>query len=145
MVWVFVMQHHGTGTIVNITSGAAEKPYVGWSMYGSQKATVNMFTRIVAKEIAETPVRILAISPGPFESPMQESLRQSKPEDFPAIHKFIDLHKSGKLPHSEQVAEIILDISLSQWPELSGRIVDIRSPEFQKECKKRGIKWLKGI
>jgi hypothetical protein len=70
---------------------------------------------------------------------MQEVLRQSDPENFPAISKFIYLHQSGRLPHSEQIAEIILDISLSQWPELSGRIVDIRDPEFHKECQKRDV------
>jgi benzil reductase ((S)-benzoin forming) len=128
------------GTVITITSGAANRPYVGWSMYGSQKAAVNMLTRIAALEMMDTPVRVAGISPGPFESHMQQALRQSDPENFPARDKFINLHREGKLPDPDTIAGIIMDIALSDWPELSGMIEDIRSPDFKKKCRKRGIK-----
>jgi len=130
------------GTVITITSGAAERPYAGWSMYGSQKAAVNMLTRIAALEMANAPVRVAAISPGPFESHMQQALRQSEPENFPAREKFIDLHREGKLPHPDTIARIITDIALSDWPELSGMIEDIRSADFKEKCRRRGIKTL---
>lgn len=130
----------GGGTVINITSGAAERPYIGWSMYGSQKAAVNMLTRITALEMMGTPVRVAAISPGPFESHMQQTLRQSDPKNFPARDKFVNLYEEGELPKPDMVAEIIMDIALSDWPELSGMIEDIRSAEFKEKCRQRGIK-----
>jgi NAD(P)-dependent dehydrogenase (short-subunit alcohol dehydrogenase family) len=128
------------GTIINITSGAAKKPYIGWSCYGSQKAAVDIFTRTVALETEHTFVRIAAISPGPFESRMQEILRGTEEYQFPAKDKFIKLYKNKQLPHSDTIAPMFLDIALSNWPELSGMVEDIRSEQFQKECLKHRIR-----
>jgi len=137
---VKIMQTQLTGgTIINITSGAAVKAYVGWSMYGSQKAAVDQFTRIVAEEVKETSIRIAAISPGPFESRMQQVMRSSDEADFPMKKKFVDLHESGVLPTPEEIAPMFLDIALADWPELNGQIEDIRSGTFQNECGKRNI------
>lgn len=130
------------GTVINITSGAAERPYIGWSMYGSQKAAVNMFTRTAALEMAGTSVRVAAISPGPFESHMQQTLRHSDPKNFPTREKFVNLHREGKLPHPDTIASIIMDIALSNWPELSGKVEDIRSADFKEKCLQHGIKTL---
>ena len=128
------------GTIVNITSGAADHPYSGLSAYGSQKAAVNTFTRAVAMEYQNSPVRIFAISPGPFQSKMQAKIRNTGHDLFPAKQKFIDLFEQGKLPHPDKIAQLLLDISITYWPELSGRIEDIRSRKFQEECKSKNIK-----
>jgi benzil reductase ((S)-benzoin forming) len=133
-----VKQKEG-GTIINITSGAADRPYKGWSAYGSTKGAVNSFTKIVAREVENKSIRIAALSPGPFESNMQKILRNSKLRDFPAKQKFIDLQKNGKLPKANDIAKIFLDISLSDWPELSGMIEDIRSEFFRRECNKQNI------
>jgi NAD(P)-dependent dehydrogenase (short-subunit alcohol dehydrogenase family) len=109
-------------------------------MYGSQKAAVDMFTRIIALELGNSPVRIAAISPGPFESPMQEALRAASERDFPRRDKFIKLHETGALPTPEIIAPMMLDIALADWPELSGKVEDIRDTGFQQECIQHGIK-----
>jgi hypothetical protein len=70
---------------------------------------------------------------------MQETIRQVDEADFPKRQKFIDLHEQGKLPGADAIAKIVMDIALSEWPELSGTIDELRSPDFQKECRRRGI------
>ena len=127
------------GTILSVTSGAAIRPYIGWSIYGSQKAAVDMFTKVVAKEIENTPVRIAAISPGPVETYMQETIRNTSIECFPAREKFVKMHNEGQLPGPEDVAGSFIDISLTDWPELSGIIDDIRSPDFRNICCRYGV------
>jgi len=127
------------GTIINITSGAAGKPYVGWSCYCSQKAALDMFTRTVAVEVEHKLIRIAAISPGPFESHMQEVIRNSAEYQFPSKEKFVKLYKRGKLPEPKIIAPILLDISLTDWPELSGMVNDIRSDDFQNQCREHGV------
>jgi NAD(P)-dependent dehydrogenase (short-subunit alcohol dehydrogenase family) len=134
-----MLKQESGGTIINISSGAAVRPYVGWSMYGSQKAAVDMFTRIIALELENSPIRIAAVSPGPFESPMQEVLRAASDHDFPARDKFIGLYQSGELPTPELIAPMMLDISLTDWPELAGRVEDIRDAGFQDECVRHGV------
>ncbi len=133
-----VTQERG-GTIITITSGAGLNPYAGWSACGSQKAAVNIFTRCVALEVTDKPIRVVAISPGPFESPMQEIIRKTDVKAFPSREKFVRLHKEGKLASPEAIAKILLDLSLTDWPELSGMVEDLRSPDFQKQCMQHGI------
>jgi 3-oxoacyl-[acyl-carrier protein] reductase len=132
------------GDIIHITSSAADNPYAGWTAYGSQKAAVNMLTRIVALETEDKPVRIFGISPGPFESHMQQLLRDSHAADFPQQNKFIRLFEKNELGSAEKIARITLDITGTDWPQLSGRIVDLRSQEFQKDCARHGVHFTTG-
>ena len=127
------------GTIINITSGAATAAYIGWSMYGSQKAAVDQFTRIVAEELKAMPIRIAALSPGPFESHMQQVMRSVDKSDFPMKDKFVKLHESGALPTPEQIAPMLLDIALTDWPELNGMVARIRDDAFLNHCRNHGI------
>ncbi len=133
------------GTIINITSGAAIHPYVGWTLYCSTKAAVDMFTKTVDLELSDTPIRIAGISPGPFESHMQQVMRKKDEHDFPKKQKFVDLYETGALTTPDVIAPMILDVGLSKWKKLSGKIYDIRDPKFQKKCKKHDIEIPKEI
>lgn len=133
-----VKQENG-GTVINITSGAAQHPYAGWTAYCSQKAAVDMFTRSLALEVSNKNIRIAAISPGTFESHMQQTIRATSEEDFPERPKFIKLYEEGKLADPDDVARVLLQISLTKWPELNGQVADLRSPDFKTECTRHGI------
>lgn len=52
------------GCIINISSGAARSGRVGASHYCSSKAAVEMFTRVLAMELAPHGIRVNAIAPG---------------------------------------------------------------------------------
>ncbi len=84
-------------------------------------------------------MRVAAISPGPFESPMQEAIREATPEAFPSRGKFVQLYEERRLGDPEKIARTIMEIALSDWPELSGMVADLRDEDFKKECLKRGI------
>ncbi len=131
-----------SGTILNVSSGAARRAYSGWSCYCSGKAAVDMATACAARECDVSKVRIFAVSPGPFESRMQETLRATDPSDFPAHPKFVKLHEDNALPPPEEPGRILIDMVLSDWPELHGTVMDLRDPEFQRECERRGIRTL---
>src|SRR5690606_34498338 len=64
---------HAQKSIINITSGAALKPYFGWSAYCSSKAAINMFTQVLAAEQQEVKngIKILAVAPGVVDTDMQ--------------------------------------------------------------------------
>ncbi|SOD18186.1 SDR family NAD(P)-dependent oxidoreductase [Pedobacter xixiisoli] len=86
-------------TIINITSGAALKPYFGWSIYCSSKAAINMLTQTIALEQADrkNAVKALAIAPGVVDTAMQAEIRRSNKSDFKDIDRFISLKKDGAL------------------------------------------------
>jgi benzil reductase ((S)-benzoin forming) len=93
--------------VLNISSGAATIPYEGWSMYGSSKAALNMFTKIAGLEWKRPDSKIFALAPGIIESKLQEEIRNTDIEDFPEKETFVKLHNENKLLSAEYVAGII--------------------------------------
>ena len=98
--------------IINISSGAAQNPYYGWSVYCATKAALDMMTKVIAaeQETIENGVKIIAIYPGVVDTDMQAQIRQSKRQDFIAIDRFLELKASGSLLNSQTVGEKILEI-----------------------------------
>jgi 3-oxoacyl-[acyl-carrier protein] reductase len=58
------MVERGSGSIVNIASGAAEIPYAGLAAYSASKGGIEALTRVLAKEGAPH-VRVNTVAPGP--------------------------------------------------------------------------------
>ena len=58
------MERQGRGSIINISSVAADKAQKGLAVYTMSKAAVNGLTRVLAEELAPAGVRVNAIAPG---------------------------------------------------------------------------------
>ena len=71
------MRAKGGGTIVNISSGAANSALEGWSHYCASKAAVLRLTGVAHEEEAEHGIRVLGLSPGTVATRMQEEIRTS--------------------------------------------------------------------
>jgi len=97
--------------ILNISSGASEYPYHGWSAYCSSKAGIDMLTRTIAleQESEKQPVKIFALKPGIVETDMQSLIRQTNPKHFREKDKFVKLYNEGLLTKPVDVAEAIAD------------------------------------
>ncbi|MEU1279786.1 SDR family oxidoreductase [Streptomyces sp. NPDC005805] len=59
------MAADGRGALVTVASTAAYQPTPGMALYGATKAFVLSFTEAVAYETRRSPLRVLALSPGP--------------------------------------------------------------------------------
>ncbi|VVE67144.1 short-chain dehydrogenase [Pandoraea anapnoica] len=97
--------------IVNISSGAGRNPNAGWAVYCSTKAALDMYTRVVNAEHREHGVQAISLAPGVVDTGMQETIRSSSVESFPALARFQDLKASGKLSSPEDVARRILTLT----------------------------------
>jgi 3-oxoacyl-[acyl-carrier protein] reductase len=71
------MLEAGTGTVINISSGAAHRPLEGWSAYCSAKAGLAMLTDAIALEYADAGVRAFGLAPGVVDTDMQATIRAS--------------------------------------------------------------------
>ena len=111
--------------VINISSGAAQNPYYGWSVYCATKAALDMLTKVVAaeQETVTNGVKIIAIYPGVVDTDMQTEIRKHKKEDFIAIDRFLELKSSGALLNPKTVGEKIVEIDQQQLP--SGSILRI--------------------
>ncbi len=98
--------------VINISSGAAQNPYYGWSVYCATKAALDMITKVVAaeQETVKNGVKIIAIYPGVVDTDMQTEIRKHKKEDFIAIDRFLELKSSGSLLNPQTVGEKIVEI-----------------------------------
>lgn len=59
----------GRGSIINITSTAADKGFPGTSVYGATKAALAALTRTWAAEFGAHGIRVNSVSPGPTRTP----------------------------------------------------------------------------
>lgn len=118
---------YGEAHLLMLTSGAATRPYEGWSSYCAGKAAVDQWIRTAGREQARrrTGVRCVAVAPGVVATPMQEHIRSMSEEDFPAVEKFRALHRDGGLIDPEDAARGIW--SLLGRDLDNGAVVDLRS------------------
>ena len=67
----------GSGTVINISSGAATSALEGWSHYCATKAAVLSLNRVADKEVHSTGVRVMGLSPGTVATDMQREIAAS--------------------------------------------------------------------
>ncbi|MGP3696948.1 SDR family oxidoreductase [Rhodobacter sp. NSM] len=65
------------GTIITVSSGAAQNALEGWSAYCSSKSGAAMLTRCAHLEEAVNRIRIMGLSPGTVATEMQDKIRES--------------------------------------------------------------------
>lgn len=114
-------------TIMNISSGAAQNTYYGWSAYCTGKAGIDMLTRTVAQEQqhVQHPVKIFSFAPGIVATSMQEMIREQTPENFKMVDKFIELKEKNLLSEPSEVGKTIAS-ALFDDKIKHGDIIDIR-------------------
>lgn len=113
--------------IITISSGAATKPYEGWSVYCTSKAAIDMMTKAIAAEQRELKngLKCVAIYPGVVDTNMQTTIRSTNEKDFKNLQRFIDLKENNELYTPEFVANSIFKIDTENQLE-NGDIIDIR-------------------
>jgi benzil reductase ((S)-benzoin forming) len=107
--------------LVNISSGAAQKGYAGWSLYCAAKAGMEGFIRALAVEEQHMGNSFVAISvdPGVIDTDMQACIRGTSAADFPDVERFIARKANGGLAAPDAVAAAIVDL-VSRYDLRSG-------------------------
>ena len=112
----YFQDHPAQKVLASISSGAAQKNYIGWSLYCSTKAALERFTTCFAEEQKQQEQGIcsIIINPGVMDTNMQSEIRASDPEQFPYLERFLELKAHNQLPAPEQVADAIYTITSKQ-------------------------------
>lgn len=97
-------------SVINITSGAAERAVHGWSIYSSTKSAINRFTDTLALEQEGKGHIILAFSPGVIDTEMQREIRSTSKEQFADVDKFKQMKQEGSLRAPHEVAAVLMDL-----------------------------------
>ncbi len=72
------MKSRGGGSIINISSIAAHTPDPGLGMYSVSKASLNMLTKVLAKEWGVDGIRVNAICPGLIKTKFSQALWENE-------------------------------------------------------------------
>lgn len=116
------MEAQGSGTIINISSGAAYGPMEGWSHYCSSKAAALMLTRCADKEYAGKGIRVTGLSPGTVATDMQVSIKAS------GINPVSQLDPSVHIP-ADWVGKAVVWLCKDGADEFAGQDFSLKSDE----------------
>jgi NAD(P)-dependent dehydrogenase (short-subunit alcohol dehydrogenase family) len=102
-----------SGCILNITSTVGRQGRAEWGGYSVSKFGIEGLTQILAEELREHQIRVLALNPGGTRTAMRAA---AYPEEDPSL-----------LPTPDVVAKVVLDLVLRDDMALSGQSLDARS------------------
>lgn len=98
-------------TVLNISSGAGQRPVDGWGAYCASKAALDMLSQVAQKEQEQRGhgnVRIRSLSPGTLDTDMQAHIRQADAQQLSEVNRFKSLHQDGQLAAAPKVSQQIL-------------------------------------
>lgn len=104
------------GVLINISSGASQKGYAGWSAYCAGKGAIDRLTEAVQLEEVDAGLRAHAVAPGVIDTDMQAMIRDCSADQFPMVQKFLDMKRDDAFNTTDFVAEHLLDISFGDSP-----------------------------
>jgi len=120
-----LMRTQGSGTILNVSSGAATTPLEGWSAYCAAKAGAAMLTRAGHLEEARHGLRIMGLSPGTVATDMQRVIAAS------GVNAVSRMDWSAHIP-PEWVAKALVWMCSPQADDLLGEEVRLRDDAIRR-------------
>jgi NAD(P)-dependent dehydrogenase (short-subunit alcohol dehydrogenase family) len=114
----------GGARIVNVSSGAATRPVLGWAAYCAGKAALLMATRSIELEGRPHGVRAFAFAPGLVDTPMQAAIRAAGINEVGEIPR-------ARLAPPEEPARAIAFLASGAADDLAGTFLDIRQDEIR--------------
>lgn len=113
------------GVLLNISSGAARKNYLGWAAYCAGKAAIDRLSEVIQAEESDR-VRVHAVAPGVIDSDMQVRIRASSPEDFPDLERFRKMHTDGNLVDPRVAGASLVSLAFDEAAARSAVCIDLR-------------------
>jgi len=107
-----VMLRQNVGKIINITSSVGRRGRAYWGAYSVSKFGVEGLTQVLADELKETGIRVMALNPGGTRTRMRAV---AYPDE-----------DTSRLRDPMDVARAILYLATSEDPTLHGRSVDVK-------------------
>jgi NAD(P)-dependent dehydrogenase (short-subunit alcohol dehydrogenase family) len=121
MFWITkaVVPHMPPGSaIINTASVNAYEPSINLLDYSSTKGAIMIFSKCLAKQLAPRGIRVNAVAPGPFWTPLQVSGGQTEDN----IVKFGDDTPLGRPGQPAEIASVYVELASTRGSYLSGQV-----------------------
>jgi len=107
------------GSIVTVSSVAAQRPGRGQSNYAASKGAVEAFTRALAVELAPRGIRVNAVAPGIVETAMTAELRAIAPDELLARVLM------KRLGQPEEIARVVAFLAGDEASYVTGQVWNV--------------------
>lgn len=114
---LMIKQRHGA--IVNIGSIAGLDNFAGYSAYGSSKAALMQFTRILANELASYGVRVNAVAPALVDTLMAEKMGSK------AADGIFTRSALKRMTRPSEIAEIAIFLASDKASFINGQTIRV--------------------
>lgn len=111
-----LMIRQNSGCIINMGSIAGLENFAGYTAYGCSKASMMMFSRTIARELAPYNIRVNAIAPGLTDTKMAKLMDEKA---FMEMVGRTDLNRLGK---PEEIANLMLFLASEKASFITGQI-----------------------
>ena len=116
-----VMKNRGGGSIVNISSIAGITPDPGLGIYSVSKASLNMLTKVLAKEWGPDHIRVNSVCPGLIKTKFSQALW----ENDKILEHFTKRLPIARMGSVEEVAALVLYLSSDASSYTTGGIFSV--------------------
>lgn len=119
---VKVMKERGGGSIINISSMAAQYGIPKVIAYSASKTAVDGMTRAMAVDLAQFGIRVNAVAPGFIKTNMSSTALDDDPE---RKNKVLSRTPMGKLGEPSDVADAVYYFATSESKFVTGTILPV--------------------
>lgn len=109
----------GTGAILNAASIAGIDGEIGNSVYGATKASMILFTKVLAKELASSKIRVNAVAPGLTQTGFADAMGDK------AKASMEELSIAHRLATPEEIAETYFFLASDKASFINGQVVRV--------------------
>jgi NAD(P)-dependent dehydrogenase (short-subunit alcohol dehydrogenase family) len=106
------MQARRSGSIINVTSGVGRRGKARWGAYAVSKGGVEVFTQVLAEEVADSAIRVNSVNPAATRTEMRA---EAYPQEDPLT-----------LPTAEQIVPLFLYLASDASASISGQSLEAR-------------------
>ncbi len=107
------------GSMINLSSVAAEFGSRGQVNYAASKGGIDGLTRCLAKELAARSVRVNSVAPGMIDTDMSEAVRNAAGD---RIKKMIPLRRIGS---AKEIASVVAFLASDDASYLTGQVLRV--------------------
>jgi 3-oxoacyl-[acyl-carrier protein] reductase len=107
-----------SGRIVNLSSIAASHGTRGLAAYACSKAAVEALTKVLARELAGSGIRVNAIAPGLIETEMTDAVRETELRQVN-----VERQPVTRIGQPEEVARLVTFLALDAPDYLTGEVI----------------------
>lgn len=110
------------GSILNTTSSSKSQSFPGYSIYGSLKAALSVWTRYAAKELSSRRIRVNAVSPGPTHTNFGDGVMDKHPE---FLKPLAEQTAFGRVGTPEDLAKVMVNFISDDFGWVTGQDIEV--------------------